>query len=1369
MKVHFYSFFLLLASVSISPALSQVDCDNVDPVELIMEIVPDPSTAPNVFPGDDFCIVFRANNFVNIEVIQVNIGFDPTIIELIDDPNNPQVAAGQVGFAEVNANTTEADKGIMPLIWATFTGDPVTIADGDEVFTVCFEAEDKPGECSEIVSLPPTATSTGFTTFATATFPDGTQCSEIEVILNPTNDVVKIGCERLSVSDVDICQSSGLLCFKSCGGTFPVEWELEGSPLPLGMLNDADSKGNASNLPSGFYNLKLIDAAGDRVDYTVIIDRSLDPILLNQATFHPRCASSNDGSIAFDITGGSGDYNVLFSTGVNYQVASGVAENLTNGIYDITVTDSEGCIAEFPGYQVFTPPLEVAGIQVDSFDCLFADVGSVTVSATGGTPFPGNEYEFNNRVGPDFTQSDPMNQLFDFNEADTCYNVIIKDSRDCTIEECIKIPLRNSFGYTHDTIPPSCSDLGYSSEITITDGNRYIISLFDDSNGGSITTAGNNTFQTVSDLMSGDYRWELVDLSGSGCIENFFFTIPSFSSDPLILTPSSTQPDCGEENGTATIMAIGGNAPYTYSWEYDLTQDVMTLTGLPSGQYSVTVTDSRNCTAEEVVDLEQGVFLTIDGEIVQDLDCTDPTISAELEVNFSGFAESELNFNWYTEGEAGLSNSPTLTTDTAGVYIIEVSTIAGTCTITDTVTILEPSFLTHEISFTDPAICDPLNPTEGRIELSNIQGGSGTYICRWQLNGVNLPPITNLDCVRENLAPGDYTITIIDNVTGCRAEINQTLSNNDDVAFTFSTTDPLCPGDNNGMISIGGIPGGPILSCEWQDQTISVLGCIASNLEAGAYSVRIEDENNCSKDTIITLIDPEIHEAVVLDSTGVSCIGDMDGTATVQVTKNPLDSTDFIFLWNGIAGGTTGLMDTNMSLPAGPNTVTIIDGNCDISIDFSIPEPLPIVLDNRDEMVITGCVGDCSGSITLMASGGTSITGNYTYTWESDGMMSATRNDLCAGIHRIIIEDEAGCTITDSIEVMEPDSLFLDVVTVMNLGCQNSGEGGSITLNARGGCADYTYQWTDNVSDSNVATDLSEGDYTIVVTDGCGCTQEATASVAGNSSIFAEIQIDAEAVCPGDRVCLGINQNTITGGTGTGYTFTIGSGALGNRIPIDSCVLVLPGPHTVSVFDSDGCEYDFGGLIEIDGPEPFTVDIGPDISVELGDGDVEITAEISTSTNIVNVAWSPEEFDCITEMPCDMISLTPTTDAIVSVVVTDEDGCTAVDDLIINLSAPRRVYIPTVFQPESSIDNRFMLLTGRGVEAINDFIIYDRWGNQVFELPDELKPFPHSKDDGWDGRKDNQNCNSGVYVWIANILFTDGEVIKYDGQITLLR
>ena len=456
-------------------------------------------------------------------------------------------------------------------------------------------------------------------------------------------------------------------------------------------------------------------------------------------------------------------------------------------------------------------------------------------------------------------------------------------------------------------------------------------------------------------------------------------------------------------------------------------------------------------------------------------------------------------------------------------------------------------------------------------------------------------------------------------------------------------------------------------------------------------------------------------------------------------------------------------------LPAGPNTLTIVGNNCSIELEFSIPNPSIITLDNRDEMIITQCADECTGAVTLLASGGTSNNGDYTFNW-LDGFMGDTRDDLCPGVQQVMIEDDNGCVILDSVTVMNRDALNFNIVDVRNVGC-SSGEGGSIEVNANGGCGNFTFEWTDNVSITNIAEDLIQGDYSITVTDSCGCTKVIDTMVLGETPIFAELDLRFDGACPGDLVCVGINPNTITGGSGSGYTFTIDSGTLGERVPIDSCLMILPGPHTVDVFDDSTppCTFSFG-LVDIPGPSPLSIDIGPDeINTSIGEEPLELTADIISETEIIGVAWTPEEAICVDSFFCDQVTLAPVTSTIITAIVTDENGCTAVDQILLTVDAVRRVFLPNTFMPESSEDNRFMILTGPGVEEIQEFLIYDRYGNVVFQLPEEAKPFPHSLEDGWDGRNGARRYEQGVYAWIANIRFSDGEVITFNGGVTLIR
>ena len=136
-----------------------------------------------------------------------------------------------------------------------------------------------------------------------------------------------------------------------------------------------------------------------------------------------------------------------------------------------------------------------------------------------------------------------------------------------------------------------------------------------------------------------------------------------------------------------------------------------------------------------------------------------------------------------------------------------------------------------------------------------------------------------------------------------------------------------------------------------------------------------------------------------------------------------------------------------------------------------------------------------------------------------------------------------------------------------------------------------------------------------------------------------------------------------------------------------------------------------------------------------------------------------------------MINISATGFSEYQVIVTDANGCVDEDDITINVEAVRNVFIPNTFRPNSMApNNRVMLLTGQGVEQVNFFQIYDRWGNIMFEL--ENIPAPTSIDLGWDGRKGtgaNSEVETGVYVYFAEVQFVDNVTIKYSGSITLLR
>ena len=204
------------------------------------------------------------------------------------------------------------------------------------------------------------------------------------------------------------------------------------------------------------------------------------------------------------------------------------------------------------------------------------------------------------------------------------------------------------------------------------------------------------------------------------------------------------------------------------------------------------------------------------------------------------------------------------------------------------------------------------------------------------------------------------------------------------------------------------------------------------------------------------------------------------------------------------------------------------------------------------------------------------------------------------------------------------------------------------------------------------------------------------------------------------------------------------------------------GDYEIFVQDIKGCVD--STMITISEPPVFTVYAGEDVELDLG----ESTDLLATPTNgegMLTYMWSPDDgtLSCI-DCP-NPVFLGPTTTY--SVTVTDENGCTATDEVTIRADLIRNVYPPTIFSPNNDgINDRFTIFTGIGVVSIEDLLIFDRWGNLVFEKKNlEL----NNPADGWDGNFNKQPVNPAVFTWTANITFLDNMTIPYSGGITVAR
>ena len=200
------------------------------------------------------------------------------------------------------------------------------------------------------------------------------------------------------------------------------------------------------------------------------------------------------------------------------------------------------------------------------------------------------------------------------------------------------------------------------------------------------------------------------------------------------------------------------------------------------------------------------------------------------------------------------------------------------------------------------------------------------------------------------------------------------------------------------------------------------------------------------------------------------------------------------------------------------------------------------------------------------------------------------------------------------------------------------------------------------------------------------------------------------------------------------------------------------GSATVLINDQLGCIWDTVAVI----PEPteVTVSLGPDQTIRFGES---IALNATSSAAIIEYNW----FDADSCTSCSSIVVQPGSTTEYTVEVVDMNGCLASDQIIVTVVSSKEIYVPNVFSPNGDqVNDVFFIADNSRIKEINLLEIYDRWGNVVFRKTDFT---PGSMSDGWDGTRNQQVMNPGVFTWRLVAQFFDDEIIHLSGDVTLVR
>lgn len=375
---------------------------------------------------------------------------------------------------------------------------------------------------------------------------------------------------------------------------------------------------------------------------------------------------------------------------------------------------------------------------------------------------------------------------------------------------------------------------------------------------------------------------------------------------------------------------------------------------------------------------------------------------------------------------------------------------------------------------------------------------------------------------------------------------------------------------------------------------------------------------------------------VTANYTDVTCPAGTDGTATVNITSG---TGPFNYQWSpNVSSGSSAT-----GLTAGTYTVTVSSASgCPVSTTINITEPAAW---NVVHNIMGATCSVSNGFASLTVSGATSP---YTYQWNPSGGTGSSASNLAAGAYTITITDNLGCTHNHTLNVQTVTTLNAQIGNVQNVTCfgQNNG---SITLNVSGGSGTYVFQWSPNVSSTNVASNLSPGLYTVSVIDGACLVVFNSISITQPASALGGNIAVTQPTCNNNNGSATMNVN---GGVPP-YSYQWNGGGTSQAISS-----LGSGNYTVTVTDDNGCVITQSCVVSPANGQSVTVNYINQTVTCFGQSNGSLTLNISGGTAPFNYQWS-------NGLPSTQ-NQNNLAAGIYTVTVTDQTGCAVTTNATIN-------------------------------------------------------------------------------------------------------
>lgn len=884
-----------------------------------------------------------------------------------------------------------------------------------------------------------------------------------------------------------VCVNSSATFQIQATGATSFQWQFNNQNIE-GATSSSYSISQVTEAQVGSYRVVVSNASGSVTSNSATLN-VFNPIVLGTSSTPATCTRGTNGTATVTPSSGTAPFTFSWSNGGTTSTISG----LTAGVYSVTVTDANGCVAST---SVTVSQVDVI-ISVETSStpatCFLGTNGTATaIASTGTAPYT---YSWSNGA-----TGSTISNLAAGN-----YTVTVTDANGCTGSSSVTV---------------SQPELPIAIELTST-----AVSCFGGTNGTTSAVASRGTAPytfswsngateaTATNLAAGSYTVTVTD--ANGCIAANNVTV----SQPSQLAASVTNQSVichGGNEGSAIVGASGGVLPYTYAWSNGFTGT--NLTNLTAGVYSVIVTDANRCTVELSTTITQPQPLVY-SFVKEDVKCFGGTDGKIEAIPTGGTAPYQLLAN----GNTFALSSRVFRADS---YQINVRDANNCLSGVNTVQIQQPaSPVTVQLLEAKSPRGFGLKDGSISVEIKGGTGPFGNYGLTWVwdsgaiTNEVRSEVAGTLRTTLQEIGGGNYQLQVTDTQfasaltkEGCTATLNYFLEQPEKItAITAVDKGVSCFGKFDGQLSAnvrGGVtidPANPYKYTWFRKQNDVLIDLNETtnkliNVDAGRYVLRVTDKNDIVENFEIDLkVTPSLVTSVVAFE-NPTCVTSTDGFIEIQTIGGVAPLT--IDWGSGMSGARI------QNLQAGNYFGVVRDREgCtgEIAVALSPKEDVKVSVLKKTDLI---CRDVCEGAIELQVSGNTSP---FRIEWAQNLLGSAlaasgdpqasTQNligngltNLCAGEYTATVTTELGCKAsTGTIVLANPEVTTINVSDDLVV-CSDA----NLELDAANIVPSKSYLWTfpsGQTSTTALAPIRENGNYTLEVVDAKGCKSSDTFSV----------------------------------------------------------------------------------------------------------------------------------------------------------------------------------------------------------------------------------------------------------------------------------